>query len=76
MVIQITGGRVIATMHEVMVKLQENKATLQAQVDDIAILAAPKMLVVSGGSINWSISLETDENVQALSEATGIAVKN
>ncbi|PKF50426.1 DUF3389 family protein [Enterovibrio nigricans] len=75
MVIQISGGRVIATMHEVMVKLQENRATLQAQVDDISILAAAKMLVVSGGSINWSISLETDENVQALSDATGIAAK-
>ncbi|KXF83121.1 DUF3389 family protein [Enterovibrio coralii] len=75
MVLQISGGRVIANMHEVMVKLQENRATLQAQVDDISILSAAKMLVVSGGSVNWSISLETEENVHALSEATGIAAR-
>ncbi|WP_028022451.1 DUF3389 family protein [Enterovibrio calviensis] len=75
MVITIPGGRVVATMHEVMVKLEQNRITLQAQTDDISLLAAPCMLIANGGSINWSISLGSEENMEAVSHATGIALK-
>ncbi|CZF85719.1 PTS sugar transporter subunit IIA [Grimontia sp. AD028] len=75
MVITIPGGRVIATMHEVMVKFQENQMTLQAQTDDISLLGAPCMLIANGGTVNWSLSLGSEENLNAVSEATGIAIK-
>ncbi|EOD81396.1 hypothetical protein D515_04298 [Grimontia indica] len=75
MVITIPGGRVIATMHEVMVKFQENQMTLQAQTDDISLLGAPYMLIANGGTVNWSLSLGSEENLNAVSEATGIAIK-
>ncbi|MBV7296485.1 DUF3389 family protein [Enterovibrio paralichthyis] len=75
MVITIPGGRVIATAHEVMVKLQENQITLQAQTDDISLLGLPCILVASGGSVNWSISLGSQENLEAVAQATGIAIK-
>ncbi|CZF82295.1 hypothetical protein GCE9029_03143 [Grimontia celer] len=75
MVITIPGGRVIATMHEVMVKFQENQMTLQAQTDDISLLGAPCMLIANGGTVNWSLSLGSEDNLNAVSEATGIAIK-
>lgn len=75
MVINIPGGKVIATAHEVMVKLQENRMTLQAQTDDIALLGAPCMLVANGGTVNWSLALGSEENLKAVSDATGIAIK-
>ncbi|WP_281543840.1 DUF3389 family protein [Grimontia sp. SpTr1] len=75
MVITIPGGRVIATTHEVMVKFQENQMTLQAQTDDISLLGAPCMLIANGGTVNWSLSLGSEENLNAVSEATGIAIK-
>lgn len=75
MVITIPGGRVIATAHEVMVKLQENQITMQAQTDDISLLGGPCILVASGGAVNWSFSLGNQENLQAVADATGIAIK-
>ncbi|USH04271.1 DUF3389 domain-containing protein [Grimontia kaedaensis] len=75
MVITIPGGRVIATIHEVMVKFQENQMTLQAQTDDINLLGAPCMLIANGGTVNWSLSLGSEDNLNAVSEATGIAIK-
>ncbi|WP_394209571.1 DUF3389 family protein [Enterovibrio calviensis] len=75
MVIIIPGGRVVATMHEVMVKLEENRLTLQTQTDDISLLGAPCMLIANGGTVNWSISLGSEENLNAVSEATGVAIK-
>ncbi|MDD1792098.1 DUF3389 domain-containing protein [Enterovibrio sp. ZSDZ42] len=75
MVITIPGARVVATMHEVMVKLEQNRITLQAQTDDISLLAVPCMLIANGGSVNWSISLGNEENMEAVSHATGIALK-
>lgn len=75
MVISIPGGKVIATAHEVMVKLQENRMTLQAQTDDITLLGAPCMLVANGGTVNWSLTLGSEENLKAVSDATGIAIK-
>ncbi|AMG29131.1 DUF3389 domain-containing protein [Grimontia hollisae] len=75
MVISIPGGKVIATAHEVMVKLLENRMTLQAQTDDITLLGAPCMLVANGGTVNWSLGLGSEENLKAVSDATGIAIK-
>lgn len=75
MVISIPGGKVIATAHEVMVKFQEHQMTLQAQTDDITLLGAPCMLVANGGTVNWSLTLGSQENLIAISEATGIAIK-
>ncbi|WP_325894423.1 DUF3389 family protein [Grimontia sp. NTOU-MAR1] len=75
MVITIPCGRIIATMHEVMVKLQENQMTLQAQTDDISLLGEPCMLIANGGTVKWSLSLGSEENLIAVSEATGIAIK-
>ncbi|MGF1704958.1 DUF3389 family protein [Enterovibrio baiacu] len=75
MVISIPGGKVVATMHEIMVKLQENQMTLQAHTDDISLLGGPCMLIANGGTVNWSLSLGSKENMQAVSDATGIAIK-
>ncbi|RXJ71598.1 PTS sugar transporter subunit IIA [Veronia nyctiphanis] len=75
MVIDIPGGKLIVTAHEVMVKLQQNRMTLQAQTDDISILGGANMLVANGGSVNWSISLGSEEIAKNVSEASGVAIK-
>ena len=75
MVIDIPGGKLIVTAHDVMVKLQQNRITLQAQTDDISILAGANMLIANGGSVSWSISLGSEETARDVSEVSGVAIK-
>lgn len=74
MVISIPGGKLIATVHEVMIKFEENHLILQAQIDDLLLLEDAQILVANAGSISWSLSLGTQETVDAIVQATGITV--
>lgn len=75
MVISIPGGKLIATMHEVMVKFDLNNLTLQAKTDDLILLEASRILVANGGGVIWSLSLGSEETVRAFVHATGIATQ-
>ncbi|MFD2178483.1 DUF3389 family protein [Veronia pacifica] len=76
MVVDIPGGKLIVTAHEVMVKLEQSRMTLRAQVDDISLLSGAKMLIANGGSVSWSLSLHNDEQLKAISDVCGIAIKS
>lgn len=75
MVISIPGGKLIATMHEVMVKFDLNNITLQAKTDDLILLEASRILVANGGGVIWSLSLGSEETVRAFVHATGIVTQ-
>lgn len=74
MVIPIAGGKLIATLHEVMIKFENNHLTLQAKNDDLVLWGDTRILVANAGSIRWSFSLDSQQTVDALILATGISV--
>lgn len=74
MVILLPGAKLIATAHEVMIKFENNHLTLQAKNDELILWGDTMILVANAGTIRWSLSLGTQEIVDALVQATGIPV--
>ena len=76
MIISFSQGKIIANNREVMVKLDgDAKVTLQAQVDDLELIAGVNVVIAVGSGINWSIYLDQREQLNSLSLKTGISIK-
>ena len=76
MLINFSQGKIIANNREVMVKLEgDARITLQAQVDEIALIGGPNVINAVGSGINWSVRLDSSEQLHALETETGIAIK-
>lgn len=75
MMITFSQGRIIANNREIMVKIQGNaKITLQAQVDDVELIGNANVICAVGSGINWSLRLDSSDQLKALATETGIAI--
>ena len=77
MIISFSSGKIIATAHEVVVKL-EGKAmvTLQAQIDAITLIGKGANVITANGSeTKWSIKLDSEEQLNELAQQIGIAIQ-
>lgn len=72
MVLNIPNGKLVATAHEVMIKIPQSRMTLQAHVDDLRLLKTPCMLIADGGPVSWSLHLGDENTLLAVAEATGV----
>ncbi len=77
MVIDFSLGKVIATPHEVVVKLiGDNMVTLQAHADALQLLGrGANVILAHGAETKWSIKLDDEQQLQALASAIGIDVQ-
>lgn len=75
MIIEFSAGKIIATQHEVVVRIiGEQMVMLQAQPEAIQLFANGSNVVVANGSeCKWSIKLDDEEQLLALSQVIGIA---
>jgi len=77
MVIEFSSGKVIATSHEIVVKLNhEAMVTLQAQVDAVTLIGRGANVIAANGSeTKWSIKLDNEAQLQQLAQETSIAIQ-
>ena len=75
MIINFKQGRIIATQREVVVRIDGNcRVNLQAQVDELTLISGANVVSAVGSGINWSIKLDSDEQLQQLANEIGIAI--
>ncbi|MFM2586831.1 DUF3389 domain-containing protein [Vibrio sp. TBV020] len=77
MVIEFSSGKVIATSHEIVVKLNhEAMVILQAQVDAVTLIGRGANVIAANGSeTKWSIKLDNEAQLQQLAQETSIAIQ-
>ncbi|RTZ17343.1 DUF3389 domain-containing protein [Vibrio aquaticus] len=77
MVIHFSNGKIIATPHEVVIKLEGNAmVTLQAQVDAITLIGrGANVIAANGVETKWSVKLDNQEQLEQLSQHASIAIQ-
>jgi len=77
LVIDFKSGKIIATPHEIVVRLDgEHRVTLQAQTDAIQLIGnGANVISVNGAECKWSIKLDNQEQLTELSDVIGIAIQ-
>ncbi|WP_394150997.1 DUF3389 family protein [Vibrio maritimus] len=74
MIVDFSQGKVIATPHEVVVRLMQGQVTLQAQVDALQLILSACVLSANGAECKWSVKLDTVEQIEAISSECGIEI--
>lgn len=77
MLIEFSIGKIIATQHEVVVRLTgDHRVTMQAQIDSVQLIGkGANVLLANTGECKWSLKLDSESQLLALSQAIGIAVE-
>lgn len=77
MMITFSGGKIIATPYEVVVKLTGvHMVTLQAQNDAITLIGNGANVVSANGSeTKWSIKLDSEQQMFELSKHIGCEIQ-
>lgn len=77
MVIEFSLGKIIATQHEIVIKLSgASMATLQAQTDAVQLLGRGANVVLShGAECKWSIKLDNKAQLIQISQEIGIYIQ-
>ncbi|MCG9736837.1 DUF3389 domain-containing protein [Shewanella insulae] len=73
MVIEFSGGRVIVSPQEVLVKLTSG-VSLYAMVDDLRMLSAGNIMVADGGAVRWHLALDDANQLADIAECLGIDI--
>ncbi|MGR5146945.1 DUF3389 domain-containing protein [Photobacterium alginatilyticum] len=74
--LSFSEGRIIANQHELVVRLNGvSRASLQARVDDITLISGANVVTATGSGVNWSVRLDSEEQLNQLAEAVGIAIQ-
>lgn len=75
MIIEFEQGKIIATQHEIVVRINGNaRINLQAQIDELTLIAGANVVTAVGSGINWSVKLDSNEQLQLLADEIGIAI--
>ncbi|MBP2701929.1 DUF3389 domain-containing protein [Photobacterium lucens] len=75
MIIEFEQGKIVATQHEVVVRINGNaRINLQAQIDELTLIAGANVVTAVGSGINWSVKLDSNEQLQLLADEIGIAI--
>ncbi len=76
MIIEFSGGKIIATVREVVVKLSGSQmVTLQAQSDAIQLIGrGANVIAVNCSEAKWSLKLDDEKQLTQLASQLGIAI--
>jgi hypothetical protein len=76
MLITFSEGKIIANQHELVIRIESAaKVTLQAQVDEVTLIGGANVITATGSGINWSVRLDSEEQLKELSNEIGIAIQ-
>ncbi|MBD1576619.1 MULTISPECIES: DUF3389 family protein [Vibrio] len=77
MIIEFTHGKVIANMHEVVVRLNAGgQVTLQAQIDALTLIGrGANVITAYDMQCQWSVALDNDVQLQQVADFIGVPVK-
>lgn len=74
MVIEFSGGRLIVSPQEVLVKLSPSGASLYAMADDVRLLRAGNIIVADAGAVRWHLTLDEPEQLTEVADCLGVAI--
>ncbi|KLV08076.1 DUF3389 domain-containing protein [Photobacterium ganghwense] len=74
--IVFSQGRVIANQYELVIRLDgDARITLQAMAEDVSLRGKGVNVVTAMGTgVNWSVRLDSEEQLILLADALGIAI--
>ncbi|GAK86235.1 phosphotransferase system IIA component [Vibrio ponticus] len=77
MLIEFSAGKIIATPHEIVVKIAGNQMiTLQAQTDAIQLIGCgANVVAVNCSEAKWSLKLDNEQQLLELANQIGIAIQ-
>ncbi|ABO24004.1 DUF3389 domain-containing protein [Shewanella loihica] len=73
MVIEFSGGRIIVSPQEVLVKLTTG-VSLYAMADDLRLLSAGNIMVADAGAVRWHLSLDDANQLGDIAESLGVDI--
>ncbi|SMY34969.1 DUF3389 domain-containing protein [Photobacterium andalusiense] len=75
MIITFSQGKIIATQYEVVIRIEGDcRIMMQAQVDELTLIGGANVITAVGSGLNWSVKLDTDQQLQQLAAEIGIAI--
>ncbi|PMH41416.1 PTS sugar transporter subunit IIA [Vibrio sp. 10N.286.49.B3] len=76
MVINFTSGKIILTMHEIVVRLNgDQRITMQAQVDAVQLIGkGANVISVNGAECKWSFKLDSEQQLREIAQELSIAI--
>ncbi|MFV0448181.1 MAG: DUF3389 domain-containing protein [Vibrio sp.] len=77
MVIEFKYGKIIATQHEVMIRLDgEHRAMMQATADAVQLMGnGANVVVVNCSEAKWSIKLDNEQQLEQLADRIGCSIQ-
>ncbi|UPQ89893.1 DUF3389 domain-containing protein [Vibrio sinaloensis] len=77
MIITFSSGKVIATAHELVVKLSgPHRVSLQSQIDAVSLIGKGANVIVAHGSeTTWSVKLDNQEQLLQIAQQIGIDIQ-
>lgn len=76
MVIEFKYGKIIATQHEIVIRLEgEHRVTLQANADAVQLMGnGANVIVVNCSEAKWSMKLDNQTQLAQLAECLGCSI--
>ena len=75
MILTFSQGKIIATQHEVVIRIDGScRIMMQAQVDELTLIGGANVITAVGSGLNWSVKLDSDEQLQQIATEIGIAI--
>ncbi|MFA0087388.1 PTS sugar transporter subunit IIA [Vibrio sp. 10N.286.49.C2] len=74
MTVEFSGGKVLTTPHEIVVRLTTGHTTLQAQVDAVQLILPACVISANGSECKWSIRLDNEAQIQQIANETSIEI--
>lgn len=77
MVIDFSGGKIIVTPHELVIKVSSvHRISLQAHADAISLIGRGANVIAANGSENkWSIKLDNEQQLNQIAGQIGVEVQ-
>lgn len=77
MVIEFKYGKIIATQHEVMIRLDgEHRTMMQATADAVQLMGnGANVVVVNCSEAKWSIKLDNEQQLEQLADRIGCSIQ-
>ena len=76
MKITFSEGDIIATQHEIVVRLKNNsRTTMQAEIDALTLIGGANVINAVGSGMKWSLKLDDEIQLKQLSQEIGIAIE-
>ncbi|MEC6798051.1 DUF3389 domain-containing protein [Photobacterium sp. S4TG1] len=75
MIVTFSQGKIIATQHEVVIRIDGScRIMMQAQVDELTLIGGANVITAVGSGLNWSVKLDSEEQLQQIASEIGISI--